>query len=96
MYTPECIYVYEYIIYMYHIYIYSIVSYTVNSFLPRGFHDRLETTKVMAKYNSEKKIILHEINKFVEIKFNLIELKLFTRKNLDSMKICVVVEINSK
>lgn len=49
MYTPECIYVYEYIIYMYHIYIYSIVSYTVNSFLPRGFHDRLETTKVMAK-----------------------------------------------
>lgn len=93
MYTPECIYVYEYIIYIYHIY---IVSYTVNSFLPRGFHDRLETTKVMAKYNSEKKIILHEMNKFVEIKFNLIELKLFTRKNLDSMKICVVVEINSK
>lgn len=46
MYTPECIYVYEYIIYIYHIY---IVSYTVNSFLPRGFHDRLETTKVMAK-----------------------------------------------
>lgn len=86
-------------IWIYHIYvsyIYSIVSYTVNSFLPRGFHDRLETTKVMAKYNSEKKIILHEMNKFVEIKFNLIELKLFTRKNLDSMKIYVVVEINLK
>lgn len=33
------------------------------------------------------------MNKFVEIKFNLIELKLFTRKNLDSMKICVVIEI---
>lgn len=43
-------------IYIYHIsYIYSIVSYTVNSFLPRGFHDRLETTKIIAKYNSEKK-----------------------------------------
>lgn len=36
------------------------------------------------------------MNKFVEIKFNLIELKLFTRKNLDSMKIYVVVEINLK
>lgn len=43
-------------IYIYHIsYIYSIVSYTVNSFLPRGFHDRLETTKIIVKHNSEKK-----------------------------------------
>lgn len=32
------------------------------------------------------------MNKFIEIKFNLIELKLFTRKNLDSMKICAVIK----
>lgn len=77
---------------IYHIsYIYSIVSYTVNSFLSRGFRDRLEITKIIAKYNT-KKIILREMNKFVEIKFNLIELKLFTRKNLDSMKIYIVIK----
>lgn len=32
------------------------------------------------------------MNKFVEIKFNLIELKFFTGKNLDPMKIYVVIK----
>lgn len=36
------------------VYMYSIVSYAVNSFLPRGFRDRLETTKIIVKCNSEK------------------------------------------
>lgn len=70
---------------VYSSYMYSIVSYTVNSFLPRGFRDRLETAIA-------KKIILHKLNKFVEINFNLIELKFFTGKNLDPMKIYVVIK----